>query len=465
MKSKKNTNIFIVDDNKFLSLALKLSIENAFKNKQIEIFLFETGENCMKRFTELNPELVILDYYLNSKSLNAINGLQVLERIRNCNEKASVIMLTSNEHIDVALKSFNGGASDYVIKTENQFEKIIDSAFRILTNRERELETLRAERNSVELLFAERELVFKRREREKWNSRLTSLNEELSLQNKEKIKQNAELKTVKAHKLEVERSKLVTDEKNKSITDSINYARRIQQAKLPKKEDIYFALPDSFVLFKPKDIVSGDFYFFKKKGQSIFIAAADCTGHGVPGALMSMIGSEKLTVAVKSTEDTSEILHRLNKGIKKSLGQSDNIDSTKDGMDIALCSINTQSRIIKYAGANRPMWIVRNGCKFIEEIKPTKKAIGGFTENDQHFDTHKIQLSQGDTIYIFSDGYADTFGGEFGKKMMLRRFKEVLLEIQSKPMSEQERLLESFLENWKGELEQVDDVLVIGVRL
>ncbi|MDP2387800.1 MAG: SpoIIE family protein phosphatase [Bacteroidota bacterium] len=465
MNIKKAINIFIVEDNNFFSLALKMSIENAFENKQVQVFLFETGEACMERFIVLNPELVILDYYLNSKSLDAIDGLQVLQKIRNCNSETSVIMLTSNDHIDTALKSFHGGASDYVVKTEKQFKKIIDSIFKILADKELILENEMAAIHSAELVLAERELVVKNKEKEKWVNQLININKKIAFQNKAQIKHADELKTVKAHKLEMEKSKLAVEEKNKNITDSITYAKRIQQAKLPKKEEIYSALPDSFVLFKPKDIVSGDFYFFKKKGQSIFIAAADCTGHGVPGALMSMIGLEKLNVAVKLSEDTSEILHRLNKGIKKSLRQSDNIDSTKDGMDIALCSINTQSRIIKYAGANRPMWIVRKGHTSVDEIKPTKKAIGGFTDNDQHFDTHEIQLNERDTIYIFSDGYADTFGGEFGKKMMSRRFKETLLHIQDKTMLEQEKYLDNFLESWKAELEQVDDVLVIGIRL
>lgn len=249
------------------------------------------------------------------------------------------------------------------------------------------------------------------------------------------------------------------------IVSSITYAKRIQQAKLPKKEEIYSYLPNSFILFRPKDIVSGDFYFFQKTEESIFIASADCTGHGVPGAIMSMIGSEKLEDAVSQSTNTSEILKKLNKGIKTSLKQSDNDESTRDGMDIAICSVDTENRIVKYAGANRPLWIIRNGQTIVEEIKATKKSIGGLTEDSQHFDTHEISLRQGDTFYICTDGYADQFNGQNGKKIMTRKLKEILLEIQHKPLRDQEKHLDNFLETWKDGTEQVDDILIIGIRL
>ncbi len=270
---------------------------------------------------------------------------------------------------------------------------------------------------------------------------------------------------ITTQKEELDKKNEIIEEKNKEIIDSITYALRIQQAKLPKKEDIYTSFPQSFILFKPKDIVSGDFYFFQKNNQSIFIAAADCTGHGVPGALMSMIGSEKLDDAVSQSIDTSVILKQLNKGIKTSLRQSDSDESTRDGMDIALCSVDKKNFIIKYAGANRPLWIIRNRQTEVEEIKATKTAIGGLTEDNQHFDTHEIKLKEGDTFYIFTDGYADQFKGQGGKKLMTRKFKEILLSIQNKTMREQENHLDDFLENWKEGAEQVDDILVIGVRL
>jgi serine phosphatase RsbU (regulator of sigma subunit) len=178
-----------------------------------------------------------------------------------------------------------------------------------------------------------------------------------------------------------------------------------------------------------------------------------------------MIGSERLEDAVSQSSDTSKILELLNKGIKNSLRQSDSNESTRDGMDIALCAIDTVRRIVKYAGANRPIWIIRNGHEEIEEIKATKKAIGGFTEDDQYFDTHEIKLQQGDTIYISTDGYADTFNGKNNKKLTTKKFKEILLSIQNKTMKEQEQHLDNFIELWKDGTEQVDDILIIGVQL
>jgi serine phosphatase RsbU (regulator of sigma subunit) len=270
---------------------------------------------------------------------------------------------------------------------------------------------------------------------------------------------------VKEKTKEINLKNLLLEQKNKDITDSINYAKKIQHAMLPAKEDIHSAFPDSFILFKPKDIVSGDFYFFQKNGKNIFIAAADCTGHGVPGALMSMIGSEKLQDAVLQNKEPSEILRLLNKGIRSSLRQSESNESTRDGMDIALCSVDTDNCIVKYAGANRPLWIIRKGQSTIEEIKATKAAIGGFTHDDQHFETHEVKLQKEDVFYIFSDGYADTFSGKDGKKLTTKKFKEVLLQIKDKPMQQQGQHLESYIETWKAGTEQVDDILVIGIRL
>ncbi len=265
-------------------------------------------------------------------------------------------------------------------------------------------------------------------------------------------------------KLEVQKE--LIEEKNREITSSINYAQRIQSAILPGLDEISNAFPQSFVLYKPKDIVSGDFYFFTSKHNLKFIAAVDCTGHGVPGAFMSMIGAEKLDESVEFSSDTSEILKTLNTGIKTSLKQSDvNDDATRDGMDLALCSVDTETRVVNYSGANRPIWIIRKGASEVEEIKATKKAIGGFTEFSQTFESSTIQLQEGDTFYLCSDGYADTFNGITGKKMNTKRFKELLIEIQPLTMIEQNEHLSNFLNNWKGNEDQVDDILVIGIRM
>jgi len=254
----------------------------------------------------------------------------------------------------------------------------------------------------------------------------------------------------------------------KDIQDSINYAKRIQQAILPSTELIYKALQDSFIVYKPKDVVSGDFYAFSERNNKVIIAAVDCTGHGVPGAFMSMIGNEQLNHAIKDKVSPSEILTQLNKGIKVALKQNENSES-RDGMDVALVSLEMnpdgeKKKISKlsFSGANRPLYLIRDGQ--MKEFFPDKSPIGGSIREDQGYTNYDIDVLPGDCFYIFTDGYADQFGGEHGKKLMTKKFKELLLTIHSKPMSEQGKILDSHFEAWKGNHDQVDDVLVIGVK-
>lgn len=251
----------------------------------------------------------------------------------------------------------------------------------------------------------------------------------------------------------------------KNITDSINYAKTIQNAMLPDTALFSDTFHESFGLYKPKDILSGDFYWFKKVEKTFFIAAADCTGHGIPGALMSMIGIEKLNNLALTTNEPSEILKQLNKSIETALCQSTLYQHSQDGMDIALCALDKETKILKFSGANRPLWIIRNGKSEIEEIKGTKNAIGGLTtEQCPNFKSTQIQLQKGDTFYIFSDGFADQFGGEFQKKLTSQGLKKLMLDIQNIPMNQQEMHLNNFLEKWKNGAEQVDDILIIGIR-
>ena len=262
---------------------------------------------------------------------------------------------------------------------------------------------------------------------------------------------------------EINSQKEIIEEKNKDIIDSITYAKRIQDATLASKEIKYLIFPDAFVLFKPKDIVSGDFYWFTKKNNTRLIAACDCTGHGVPGSLMSMIGNNALNQIVNERGITSpdDILNTLHKEVKKTLKQEESTE-TKDGMDVALLSFINETEM-EYAGAQRPLWIVSNGE--LKETKAVKVSIGGQSYgSDVQFIKHNFTLAKGDTAYIFSDGYADQFNSN-EKKLMTKKFKEILLGIQHLPMPEQEKYLDDFIEKWKGNLEQTDDVLVIGVKI
>jgi len=275
-----------------------------------------------------------------------------------------------------------------------------------------------------------------------------------------------------AQKSEIEQKSLLLEQKNLETEQSIQYAKRIQHAILPPHSEIGKYLKDYFILYKSKDIVSGDFYFFSDKHVKsgvIHIASVDCTGHGVPGAFMSVIGHEKLNEAVSTSKEPSQILAELNKGVKTALRQSSDAASTKDGMDLCICSLpskmDSDSINISYAGANRPLWIVRDKAEEIEEIKATKLAIGGFTEDLQEFEQHDVTLKKGDTIYLFSDGYADQFGGVKKKKLMTGKFKDLILSIQHLGMKDQQNYLDTFIEEWMDGLEQIDDILVIGIKL
>ena len=214
----------------------------------------------------------------------------------------------------------------------------------------------------------------------------------------------------------------------------------------------------------PKDIVSGDFYAFAEKNGEQIIVAGDCTGHGVSGAFMSMIGSSLLNQIVNEIEviDPAEILNRLNVAVIDTLKQGEN--DTNDGMDISLCAYNADTRTLQYAGANRPLWLLRKG-EFIL-LKPDKFPIGGLQmAKDRAFKNNTMQLLPGDTFYLFTDGFADQFGGEFGKKLMSGKFREMLLNIQELDMKAQGNYLAASFKKWKGENEQVDDVLVMGIRV
>jgi len=263
-------------------------------------------------------------------------------------------------------------------------------------------------------------------------------------------------------------NKIIENQK-KEITDSINYARRIQLSLLPNSSIIQEHVPNNFILYQPKDIVSGDFYWIKPSSvlsNHVYVAVADCTGHGVPGAFISTICHERLNEAEEKFKNPFEILQHANIMIKQLLHQMDK-DGSKDGMDIALCLLNRNNNKLLYSGANRPLWITRemNGNVELIEYKATKTAIGGFTENTQDFIQHEIELLKGDMIYMFSDGFADQFGGKNEKKITTKRFKEWLVTLHDQDLDSQKQFLSEQYNNWKGNLEQIDDVCVMGIKI
>jgi serine phosphatase RsbU (regulator of sigma subunit)/HAMP domain-containing protein len=263
---------------------------------------------------------------------------------------------------------------------------------------------------------------------------------------------------------EVEEQNEKISELYEEVTDSIKYAKGLQEAILPPDEFVKKLMPNAFILYKPKDIVSGDFYWVEEKNNKVYFAAVDCTGHGVPGAFMSIVGYNALNEALRVSDNPGEILDGLNKGISKTLHNNGMGSATKDGMDLALCSYDAKTRILEYAGAYNPLYLIRNGE--VEQLKADKFAIGCYYEDpDKKYTNHVLQLEENDYIYIFSDGYADQFGGPKGKKFMYKRFRDHLLTLNGKNMPDQKLFLDSTLEQWRGPLEQIDDVLVIGMHI
>lgn len=251
-------------------------------------------------------------------------------------------------------------------------------------------------------------------------------------------------------------------EYNKDITDSINYARRIQQAILPPDKLIKEWLPESFIFYKPKDILAGDFYWLHKDQDKLFFAIADCTGHGVPGAMVSVLCSNALNKVVKEmhVKKPSEILDHTSEILEGYFSRSE--EEMKDGMDIAFCCLDLKQKTVEFALANNPLYHVRAGV--LQEVKPDKQPIGKH-DGRKPFTNHSITLSEGDSIYLFSDGYADQFGGPKGKKFKYSQLKETIIAQQHLTMNEQQRSLENTLQQWMGALEQVDDICVMGIRV
>ena len=273
-------------------------------------------------------------------------------------------------------------------------------------------------------------------------------------------KQNIELES---SYYSIENQKHILERKNREITDSIEYALRIQNAILPEESYVKQSLGSSFIFYKPKDIVAGDFYWIEKINDTVLFAACDCTGHGVPGAMVSVICNNALNRAVREFGLTqpASILDKTAELVVENFSKSK--EDIKDGMDISLCAYNKSEKTLQWAGANNPLWLIKNGE--LTETKADKQPIG-MSDNRKHYTNHTFNLSNSDTIYLFSDGVTDQFGGETGKKKLTKkRFREFILSIQGREMEEQKISLEKFMSDYSKNIEQIDDMLVIGVKI
>jgi serine phosphatase RsbU (regulator of sigma subunit) len=320
-------------------------------------------------------------------------------------------------------------------------------------------------------IWAMSETVYK--EKKKTEEHLKAILEEkakLEIQkkeNEEQVKMLWEQSTsIHNEKERIEKLKTQVEYRHKEIIDSVHYAKKIQQAILPSQELVSALLPDSFVFFNPKNIVSGDFFWVHRIDEhTVLYAAVDCTGHGVPGAFMSIMGYHLLEqIVVKNQLDQpSLILNELTKSVIKSLKQTNELGSVKDGMDIALCKIDFQNYTLEYAGAHNSLYLIRNGS--LTETKADRKSVGISASKSIEFSNHTMNLEKGDCLYIFSDGYVDQKGGPENTKFFYQPFKELLLEIHQESMQKQKQKLQSVISEWKGDKGQIDDMLIIGLRI
>ncbi len=348
-----------------------------------------------------------------------------------------------------------------------------------IQHQKNELETQVKERTR-EIIAQKEEIEQQRDEITSQRDNLEILNTELAQQKEEIITQrdnleqlNSELEqqkeeiTAQRDEISIQKNQLTL--KNKHITDSIRYAEKIQQAILPPFEFIEVVLPESFIFYRPKDIVSGDFYWIELIEKYLFVAAVDCTGHGVPGAFMSIVGNNLLNQAVREQglRKPNEILDYVSISLNIQLRQkADKYSSVKDGMDIALCVFDMEQKLryVEYAGAFNPLYIVRN--KELIQYKANSRSIGAIEgQKKKHFTNNKIWLQEDDVIYLFSDGLIDQFGGKYRKKFLKKRMRELLLQIAHLPMNEQKSILIETHEKWKGSIEQIDDILIMGIRI
>jgi PAS domain S-box-containing protein len=290
-----------------------------------------------------------------------------------------------------------------------------------------------------------------------WNTSKGLFNKLVAIGHDITDRKNAEMNLLLKHKL--------LEQQNLEILASIRYARRIQESILPDKNKIVSAFTDAFVLYQPKDVVSGDFYFFHQRGSKIFMIAVDCTGHGVPGALMTMLANSILkdVIVTRGIEEPAEILYALDHALFIELNKDDGRDISHDGMDVAVTVTDQETKTLHYAGAFRPLLLIRG--QEIFEFEANRFPIGFYGDTEKTFTSHEFNLKEDDAFYLFTDGFCDQFGGEQKKKFNRKRFKELLLSVQSMSFVEQEAFLQYALLNWRQDEPQVDDILVIGMKV
>ncbi|MCU0448070.1 MAG: SpoIIE family protein phosphatase [Microscillaceae bacterium] len=413
--------IMIVDDEEQIHTVTRFALgDYQYKNRKLEFIDAYTGEQAVQLLQDhTDVALILLDVVMESNHA----GLEVIDKIRTDlkNEFVRIVLRTGQPgqapEDEVILKY---DINDYKNKTELTDKKLFTT---ITTG-------LRSYSDIMEI---------------------------------EHYRQNLESLVVKRTE-EVVKQKEIIEQINRDMTASISYASRIQEAMLPHWERIKMFIPEMFIFFQPRDIVSGDFYWFAEKDGKLLIAAIDCTGHGVPGAFMSMVGDAHLNQIVNADGITSPevVLGKLHQRVRQSLKQAET--QNRDGMDMALGVIDRYRQTLEYAGAKSPLVYIQNQELF--EIKGDRTPVGG-EQKEAHrvYTKHTLKIDQPTWVYMFSDGFADQFGGPEFKKFMGKRLRELLFEIHLKPFTEQKAILQQTFEDWKGKERQTDDVLVVGFKI
>ena len=360
-------------------------------------------ENAIKVF---KPDVILSDH-----SLPQFDSLSALRIVKEKHPHIPFILVTGSVSEEFAVKCIKNGAEDYVLKSNLvRLPSVIESAI----NKKK----LKTENNIIK-----------------------NLNEQLKNANE------------------------IIEQKNRDTTDSITYARRIQRAILPDNKLLYSHFPESFILYKPKDIISGDFYWFEEHNGKFIIAVCDCTGHGVPGSLLSMIGHNLLgnIVHQKNITDPARILNEMNNGFRELFEIGKHSDIINDGMDIAICSIDKTDSSLTFSSARRPLYIIKD--KILTELKGSSLPIGGGYREREPYKNKKIKIEKCSRYYMFTDGFADQFGGSNGKKLKTVGFKDLLISLSEEKMSATKEIVNNYFEEWRHNEEQTDDILIIGIEI
>ena len=438
--------ILVVDDEPNIQDLIRQRFRAGIKQG---LFVFDYAENGAIALEKLQTDDSI-DLIFTDINMPVMDGLTLLSRIKELNLLPRAIVISAYGDLTNIRTAMNRGAFDFVTKPIDMAD-LETTLLKTINEMDTLKKGLEARRNLEQALI------------DKADAQQQAL---ISLQEKEKLilEQNEVLEhQVTERTSQLQQQKQLIEIKNKEILDSIHYASHLQQAILPPVDSLHVFFKESFVLYKPKDIVAGDFYWMEAVPDGVIVIAADCTGHGVAGALMSMLGVSLLNhiVRVEGEQTPAKILDKLHEAVVKALQQKQT--QGNEGMDIAVCHFNFTTHQLQYAGANRPLVYTAN--HELQIIVADKIGIGGMHHQTRAYTNHVLPFEAFNAIYLFTDGYADQFGGPNGKKLMTTKFKETLLELKEKSMKEQYTFLNTYFENWKGGLEQVDDVLVMGLKV